>query len=569
MKRPSGQTFIPLALLALVALIGGLVFHARAMEASHRATAESALRDYAALAAWQYSQRVDDLLGATAQMTLNHVQHPWLMRPVAGGTLPDVAKLVDFVDPMSCGFQPLARFSFRLDLPGGTMHVAGSAPDSSVRRAIAQRFAALAWEAPRRSATIRMFVDTVGGEPRAIAYGVVRGRDSLPRAVYGVETDPSSLVKYLERIPADKPLLPPSLLRGQPIDSFMMVEVRRADGGVLATIGARTESTLEAREQSNASSGQLVTRVVVRPQAASVLLIGGMPASRLDMLLLLLAGSVAVAGMALWQIHRSRELSRLRTRFVANVSHELRTPLAQISMFSETLLLGRERSREEGREFLSVIFREARRLSHLVESVLRFSRADTGAAPRALRLEPRDVAAEVNDAVRAFAPLADAAGVTLCTELDEDAVARVESGALRQVMVNLLDNAVKFGPSPTAPGGQTVRVTVRRSDTEVTVSVEDEGPGIPAAERARVFEPFMQGASGQERATTGAGIGLAVVADLVSAHGGRVWVDDAPRGRGARVSFALPALSGVDVPVTTADAPPAAADEEPELLTVR
>lgn len=567
MKKHFGQMIVPMALLALVALVGGLVYHARDMEGSHRATAESALRDYAALAAWQYTQRVENVIASAAMLTLTQVQHPYLHRPYRDGPLPGPEKLVKFGETEQCGFAPEARFSFRLDLPSGVLHVVGDAPDSSVRAAIATRFAALAADTALEELTMRLFVDTVGGAPRAISYGIVRGLDSLPRAVYGVETDPAALVSRLHDIPADKPLLPPSLLRGQPIDSFLTVEVRRADGGLLTTIGTPTGSRLEARERANVESGGLETRIVIRPEAASVLLIGGVPASRLDMLLLLLAGSVAVAGMALWQIHRSRELSRLRTRFVANVSHELRTPLAQISMFSETLLLGRERSREEGREFLSVIFREARRLSHLVESVLRFSRADTGAAPRPLRLEPRDVAAEVNDAVRAFAPLADAASVRLRTELDEDAIARVESGALRQVMVNLLDNAVKFGPP--APGGQTVRVTVRRSDSEITVCVEDQGPGIPAAERARVFEPFMQGGSGQERATTGAGIGLAVVADLVAAHGGRVWIDDGPNGRGARVSFALPALSGVDVPVTTADASPAAADEEPELLTVR
>lgn len=555
-----GQAVIPLTLVALLGLVGGLVLHARAMEGSHRATAESALRDYAALAAWQYSQRAEEHVTSTAHITL-HAVHPFLIR-LDGRVLPPPDTIAKLGDADACGLGSTARFAFRLDLPSGALTLAGAAPDLATRAAIVSRFTALAGVRPRKL-TIGMVVDTLGGVPRAIAYGVVRGTDSLPRAVYGLESDPSALVKQLTKIATNHALLPPSLVRGRPLDSLLMLEVQRADGGVLTTIGSArpSDERLSAQETMNSIAGSLVSRVVLRPEAASTLLIGGVPGSRLNTLMLLLAGSAVLAAIALFQLRRGRELSRLRTRFVANVSHELRTPLAQISMFSETLLLQRERSREEGHEFLSIIFREARRLSHLVDSVLRFSRAEAGSDARELHLAPTDIANEVRLAARAFAPLAAAADVELRTELTDRAIARVEPDALRQVLLNLFDNAVKFGPK-----GQIVTVGVQRVAADVIITVDDEGPGIPEAQRSVVFEPFAQVAAHQSRTTTGAGIGLAVVADLVAAQGGRVWITDAPGGHGTRVTIALPA---VDANASSATLPTYDAPEPDAVLTAR
>jgi signal transduction histidine kinase len=286
-------------------------------------------------------------------------------------------------------------------------------------------------------------------------------------------------------------------------------------------------------------TGGLVTTVALRPETAESLLIGGMPASRLPTYLALLTGAVLVCGVALVQLRRGRELALMRSQFVANVSHELRTPLAQISMFSETLMLDRERSSEERRHFLSVIQREARRLSHLVEGVLRFSRGEAGAS--AVRPEARDVAADVAETVASFQPLAAAADATVILETTGPVRAMADAGAVRQIVLNLLDNAVKYG----APG-QTVTVGIAGSEQEVTVRVEDEGVGIPAADRQRVFEPFARLERSDAPRVSGSGIGLSVVRDLVAAHGGRVWVEAGTDGRGTRVSFTLTAASARD-----------------------
>jgi signal transduction histidine kinase len=242
---------------------------------------------------------------------------------------------------------------------------------------------------------------------------------------------------------------------------------------------------------------------------------------------------------------RSRALAEARTRFVANVSHELRTPLAQISMFAETLHLGRERSDAERRQFARIMFAEARRLTALIENVLRFSRSEHGAVTLSCARHP--LGEIVANAVRAFAPIAADADVAIDVDM-EDVDATVDPVALHQVVLNLLDNAVKHGGR-----GVRVRVALREHAGMATLTIDDSGPGIPRAQRDHVFRPFAQLAG---RNVAGAGIGLAIVRDVVLAHGGRVWVEDAPHG-GARVVITIPAHAPT-VPVPEARPAPVA-----------
>jgi len=256
------------------------------------------------------------------------------------------------------------------------------------------------------------------------------------------------------------------------------------------------------------------------------------------MLLSLLALTAGLVVAALLQLRREYELSRLRADFVSGVSHELRTPLAQIRMFSETLLLGRVRSDDERERSLEIIDQEARRLTHLVENLLHFSRSERRLARLSPALAP--LAPLVSEAAEGFAPLAAARGVTLCTELADGVVAPVDADALRQMLLNLLDNAVKYGPS-----GQTVTLALAVADGRARVSVDDEGPGIPAAERERIWDRFWRLERDRGSAVAGTGIGLSVVRELVALHGGRTWVEDAPASEhgdraGSRFVIELP-----------------------------
>ena len=220
---------------------------------------------------------------------------------------------------------------------------------------------------------------------------------------------------------------------------------------------------------------------------------------------------------------------RLRQDFTSSVSHELRTPLTQILLYGETLELGRARGEDARREAVGVIVQEARRLAHLVENVLHLSRAER----RLVRVRPVPVplAPALREIVERFASLAGADAVRIRTELDETLVALADLGALHQIVINLLDNAVKYG------GRGAITVRTERRQGRVTIAIEDAGGGIPAGDRSRVWEPFVRLRSTD--AIPGSGIGLAVVRELVAAHGGACRVEDAPGG-GSRFVVELP-----------------------------
>src|SRR5918911_1272163 len=189
------------------------------------------------------------------------------------------------------------------------------------------------------------------------------------------------------------------------------------------------------------------------------------PSWRPPGLLGVLALTMGLATIGVMQLRREDELARMRADFIAGVSHELRTPLAQVRMFAETLMLGRVRSEGEQRRSLEIIDQEARRLTHLVENILQFSRAER----RAVRLAPVPVelSSQLREAAEAFSPVARARRATVCTALEHGIMVVADPGALRQIVLNLLDNAVKYGPP-----GQTVTLGLRRDGERARIWVD-------------------------------------------------------------------------------------------------
>ena len=235
------------------------------------------------------------------------------------------------------------------------------------------------------------------------------------------------------------------------------------------------------------------------------------------------------------QAERLEELDRDKRRFFANVSHEFRTPLSLIvGPLSDTL--GRASGLDaEGARAVQTALRSAHRLSHLTGQLLDLARLETGV----LKLEERpvDVAALVGELADSFGVAAEREGVILGVTIPAGAV--VVSGdphRLETVFTNLLANAMRF-----TPAGKRVLVTVSADDDEVAVEVRDEGPGIGAEDRERVFERFYQTPLGVE-VGGGTGIGLALVRDLVELHQGRITLESEP-GTGAAFRVVLPRLT--------------------------
>jgi signal transduction histidine kinase len=221
---------------------------------------------------------------------------------------------------------------------------------------------------------------------------------------------------------------------------------------------------------------------------------------------------------------------RERYEFLATVGHELRTPLTSIRGYIETLL-DDDLDAATSRRFLEVARNEALRLGRLVDGMLDFSLLDLSPLPAA---GVTDLVAASHAAIDALAPIAREAGMTIEARHDGEAAARIDGDACMHVLLNVVENALKYG----SRGGR-IQVCVQRQDPYVHAIVDDDGPGVAPAERERIFEHRMRG--GASEAARGAGIGLCIVRTIVERAGGSVSAGDSPLG-GARFLIRLPAV---------------------------
>ncbi|MDQ6636046.1 MAG: HAMP domain-containing histidine kinase, partial [Gemmatimonadota bacterium] len=395
-----------------------------------------------------------------------------------------------------------------------------------------------------------LVVATHDSMPRLLAYTLMPTSwgDTL---VYGAEYSRAAFNGFLADVMYDRNLLPATFTRGHAVNQVVQIRVSDARDNTLFESEPVREWMFDDTTRLPPAFGSLKVRAQIRPALAGNLVIGGLPKSRLPFLLGLLAVASALGIVAFGQIRREGELARLRENFVANISHELRTPLAQMRLYLETLRLGRFKTDDQRAWSLDNVERETTRLTQLVERVLRFSR--TGRPDDDAR-EKVDTAIEVQRIVEEFQPLAAARGARVTLATEPVAPLLLRPAAMRHLVLNVLDNAVKYGPT-----GQTIRVRVHQVGGEVRIEVGDEGPGIAAAERAKVWRPYQRGRTAGH--TAGSGIGLAVVSDVATAHDGRAWIADPPNGVGALFVIALPAAG--DASTATVSAKPAASTPQP------
>ena len=248
-----------------------------------------------------------------------------------------------------------------------------------------------------------------------------------------------------------------------------------------------------------------------------------------------LAGDEVGAVMVLHDVTELRRLEQVRTEFVANVSHELRTPLTAIHGYLETLLGGALEERENARRFLEIVFRHTERLGRLLDDLTDLSNIELGRV--ALRLEGVRLDEVVDSVLAIIAPKAEAGRVTLAAHLAPGlGPVSADRDRLAQILINLVDNAVKY-----TPAGGRVTVSARRTEGDrVEVAVADTGVGIPPADLPRITERFYRVDKARSRELGGTGLGLAIVKHLVLAHGGALAIDSTP-GRCTTVRVTLAA----------------------------
>jgi two-component system phosphate regulon sensor histidine kinase PhoR len=254
----------------------------------------------------------------------------------------------------------------------------------------------------------------------------------------------------------------------------------------------------------------------------------------LEMVLVGLSGLVVIAGLAVVLVAaaRERKLSNLKSDFVANVSHELKTPLSLVRMFGELLYSGRVDNEAKRRQYLQIIVHEAERLGSLIENVLDFAKVERGKA--AYVFAQADVADVVHRATEACRVRAADEQIELDVAVEHELPPMsLDERAIEVAIINLVDNALKY-----ASEGKRISVTALRSGAGVEFRVRDEGPGIAAEDRKRIFDRFVRGSQAAERRVRGSGIGLALVKHIAEAHGGKAWIEPG-ESRGATFVFSV------------------------------
>lgn len=329
-----------------------------------------------------------------------------------------------------------------------------------------------------------------------------------------------------------------------PLDGKVMYCVRDDEGRVIygAPIGQAGKFLYERAFPTTL----YLWRLQLSPTPAASLNWEEKARRRSEYLLITLTLTIMIAGtmFLLYASQKERRANQLKSDFISNVSHELKTPLSLIRMFGELLALGKLKSPDKAKEYAEIITRESERLTRLIDNVLDFARMERGRSAYDFQLgNLREV---VERSLDVYRHRLEREGFKLVTKIDADLPpTMIDENAMTLLLLNLLENAVKYGK-------EEIAVYLTRVGGHLRLVVGDQGPGIPADEHRKIFERFYRTRQARQTAARGSGIGLALVKHIAEAHGGSVMVDSEP-GKGAALI--------VDVPIRAPESPVATPDE--------
>jgi two-component system phosphate regulon sensor histidine kinase PhoR len=230
-----------------------------------------------------------------------------------------------------------------------------------------------------------------------------------------------------------------------------------------------------------------------------------------------------------------RKLENVRKDFAANVSHEIKTPLTAIKGFVETLRTAKADHPEDTGRFLAIIEKHVNRLTAIIEDLMKLSKIEQQDEKSEIQLEESSVKSVILSAVQTCREKTVAKNITVDLACPENISARIDSRLMIQALVNLLDNAINYSGEK-----GNIKISATLKNSELIVSVQDHGIGIPKEHLSRLFERFYRVDKARSRNLGGTGLGLAIVKHIAHAHGGRVSVDSTP-GKGSTFSLYLPA----------------------------
>jgi len=550
LRRASSTSLLVVFLLVTLGLSLWLGYQALDAAGSHRRTAEGVLADYAGIATWEYSRQARESLDYFYRWVFDDIPWTFRRRPPSPDVMANDLRLVLRSQRCECRGLRERSWFFRVDLADGS---ATTDPDTIPATVLAPLAAAIEAQASSEPDTrvglLTLDAGALLDSPSLALFLISMDREQTDRLAYGVVADSDAFAELFLQWYRSGPLLPAAIAGAQVTDSLLQVTVTGPTGLRVFESPVRYPRTFSSADTLDPEYGSLVVEAAIRPDAAGHLIIGGLPRSRIPLLLGLMTLTLGVGAAALVQLRREHRLARLRDDFISGVSHEFRTPLTQIRVFAELLDEGKLRTEEERRRSTRVINREARRLTHLVENILQFSRVSRFPSSFG-EVEDIHLDQALEELAEAFGPQASARGTVIEIQAEEGLAVVAGRGGLYRILANLLDNALKYGPS-----GQTVRVQAFSLGESARISVQDQGPGIPRRDRRRIWEPYGRLDRDVEGTVQGSGLGLAVVRELSNAYGGRVWLEAPEGGEGSRFILELPlAQRGAGKPAHDSDA---------------
>ncbi len=523
-----GVVYILLAVAEAVVLLLGWQSN-RALK-NHRKTVEQNLVEFARFGAMNFAYRSGSIL-ANHVMSLGNVLDN-------GRVLPDVATLargrflVDSIEHCQCEIGLRVTTVILLD-GKGTVLAASPAPAPPLPPRLVASMIARLHSFKVKVVAVRMTDEL--GVPTILGIASAPSASGAQERFILTQFDLESVrEKAFEFIYNTRPPLMPSVFGVESHnEKILAIRVVLPHGTVLYHSPTETDTTFQASIPLGFDTAVKVFAALT-PKAAGGIPGGGDQSYRSGAALFGTLVATWVIGLIAVLLHRTARLAKLRADFTAAVSHELRTPLTEIMLYAELIDTGRAAGLPATTNAARVILAEARRLYHLVENVLVIARTDRRMLR--VRVEPRDLVTIVRETVNSFGLLAAKRRVQVVPQLPPSLMVQCDASAMACVLVNLLDNAVRYGPE-----GQTIYVRGRQvDDTSVVIEVDDAGRGIPETERRRVLEPYIRLDRDVEASTSGSGLGLAVVSALVMEMRGTLTIGDSPRG-GALVEVVLPA----------------------------
>ena len=452
------RLIIGLIVLSLL-LVLGLAWQAQKAMTTHLKTATNVLRDYGTLVADEYVRRVMGDIGYYGYYTYITLLREQASR--ASGFPFEIGEPA--MDSPATRAVRLVQYVFFYDAEIEEMNFAGEAKSSSANHlaSLAEEF--LSGPLPDAGFAIKHVIINGAG------HTFVTSRGDNEHRAFGFEVDRQELGSWLRQSFERDNLLPQALGGGAITNEYVYLRFADSSDSVLFETTSRYDQDLRIsksiQDEYNGVFSEHNVAASIDPAIAGSLIIGGLPRSRLPLLIAVLIMTVGLLVAAIRQLQRERAVTNMRTNFVSEVSHELRTPLTQIRMFAETLLFDRVRSSDERRRALEIINREVQRLIHLVENVLQFSNGRS--KKRELQTTQQSLRPIIERVVDEFRPLSGQERANIVCHFATNATADVDADAIRQILMNLLDNAVKYGP-----GTQTIcnEVTQRQGWTRLTVA---------------------------------------------------------------------------------------------------